>query len=151
MDLDAERQRLEEQWREASSLRESLVKEAATMKAMGTLVQAKTLKFDMSSMLRVSVLGGSIEAGGSPVFRPGSATAASGGGGGGGGNDAAAQMRLGSLVKELQEQVQAQGRQLREQRADNERLVREACEDHELRLKQEQALKVRPPSLILMG
>ena len=116
------------------------------MKAMGALVQAKTLKFDMSSMLRVSGLGGSIDAGGGPAFRPGSAMV------GGGGGDAAAQMRLSSLVKELQEQVHAQGRQLREHTADKERLVQEACEERELQLKQEQAMKVRAPfGLVLVA
>ena len=128
------------------------MKEAATLKAMGALVQAKTLKFDMSSMLRVSGLGGSIDAGGGPPFRPGSAMVGGGGGGGGGGGDAAAQMRLSSLVKELQEQVHAQGRQLREHTADKERLVQEACEERELQLKQEQAMKVRAPfGLVLVG
>ena len=46
VDLEAERRRLQEQWQEASAIRESLVKEAATMKAMGTLVQVIVVAHD---------------------------------------------------------------------------------------------------------
>ena len=132
IDLEAERQRLEEQWREATVIRESLVKEAATMKAIGTLVQSKTLKFDMSSMLKVSSMELS-----SSGMRPSSAAV-----GGGGGGDAAAQMRLGNLVKELQEQIQAQARQLQERQGAYDRALRELNEEKADRDNQEEATKV---------
>ena len=132
IDLEAERQRLEEQWREATVIRESLVKEAATMKAIGTLVQSKTLKFDMSSMLKVSSMELS-----SSGMRPSSAAVGRGGGG-----DAAAQMRLGNLVKELQEQIQAQARQLQEKQGAYDRALRELNEEKASRNNQEEANKV---------
>ena len=149
VDLDAERKKLQDEWREANSIRESLVKEATTMKAMGQLVQAKTLKFDMGSMLKVSGLGGSIDfssigGGGGGVTRPGSAAVGAGGGGGGGGaGDGAAQMRLGALVRELQEQVQAQARQLQERQAAQDRMVAQLAQEMELRKQQERTVKVR--------
>lgn len=110
VDLEAERRRLEAEWQEASSLRVSLQQEASTIKAMGTLVQAKTLKFDLSGMISASPPGGR-------AGRPMSAMPAGAGGGvGAGGVEAsgAAAMRLGALVKELQEQLALQGRQLGE-------------------------------------
>ncbi len=102
--------------------------------------QSKTLKFDMSGMMRVSSLGSGSDLAGGGASRPGSALM---GGGGGGGHDGGAQMRLGSLVKELQEQLQAQARQLQERQGAVERLQGDLCEERELRAKQEQAVKVR--------
>ena len=136
--------KLESEWREAKSIRESLVKEATTMKAMGQLVQAKTLKFDMGSMLKVSGLGGSVDFSSSSLggsTRPGSGVVG-GTGGAGSGADGSAQMRLGALVKELQEQVQSQSKQLQERQAAQDRLIVRLSEETELRMQQEQAVEV---------
>jgi len=94
------------------------------MKAMGTLVQSKTLKFDMSSMLKVSPMELS-----SPGMRPSSAAV-------GGGGDAASQMRLSNLVKELQEQLQAQARQILDKQKAHDRALRDLSEERTAREKQ---------------
>jgi hypothetical protein len=114
------------------------------MKAMGQLVQAKALKFDMGSMLKVSGLGGSVDFTSSSLgvsSRPGSG-AVGGGGGTGTGVDGSAQLRLGALVKELQEQVHSQSKQLQERQEAYDRLIVRLSEETELRTQQEQTVKV---------
>lgn len=48
LDLDAERRRLQDDLQQAATLRSQLLDDANTVKALGTLVQAKTLRFDLA-------------------------------------------------------------------------------------------------------
>ncbi len=153
VDMDAERQRLEAEYKEAASLRSSLQQEAVTMKAMGTLVQSKTLKFDMTSVMKLpgerplsgfspsgfGAAGPDVSGGGAQAAaaRPGSAMPGAGGDGG------AAAMRLGGLVRELQQQLQAQARQMRLQQGAADEAARAQAEERERAELSEARLKVR--------
>ncbi|GAX76138.1 hypothetical protein CEUSTIGMA_g3581.t1 [Chlamydomonas eustigma] len=122
-DLEAERKRLEAEYKEAAAIRSSLQQEATTMKAMGALVQTKTMRFDISGLMKLPPAPGStlaahmfndpsaISGASAGAMRPGSAAVM----GMPGDSSAAVNMRLSNLVKELQEQVQMQALQLQQQ------------------------------------
>ena len=95
--LEAERKRLDEEWRRVEALRAELQREAESVHAMGVLSSARTLRFDLSSSTKGE---GSLFT--SPNSRPTSAAP----------SESGAAQRLGGLVRELQDQVATQSREI---------------------------------------
>ena len=104
--LDAERKRLEDEWKKVLALKSEVQREAESVHAMGVLSSARTLRFDLSSMSRGP-------GGGDGVSTPSHSRPQSAMGSAPDSNHATAQ-RLGGLVRELQEQVSSQNREIEE-------------------------------------
>ncbi|GLI64885.1 hypothetical protein VaNZ11_008275, partial [Volvox africanus] len=92
-ELDAERRRLAEELAAAQKLRSQLLDDANAVKALGTLVQAKTLRLDFGGGSTAAAAGVGVPSGGAGGVRPGT-------------GDPAATVRLTNLVKEQQEKLQ---------------------------------------------
>ncbi|MEW5300096.1 MAG: hypothetical protein WDW36_003051 [Sanguina aurantia] len=97
LDLNAQRTALAAEWAEAAALRSSLLNDVHTVRALGTLVESKTLRFDLAGSLGGEGAAGSAGPPGHRVqsgrpCRPGTA-------------DSAQHMRMVKMVKELQDQL----------------------------------------------
>eukprot|EP00798_Chlamydomonas_sp_ICE-L_P008000 gene7998-1227_t len=107
IDFKKERARLDAEWAEVNAMKGALTNDAQTMKAMGALVKAKTLRFELGgsvmSVMASSESGGVTSTGGGGGSRPVSA-------------EPTAHLRLANLVKELQAQLQRQAQQLEDER-----------------------------------